>query len=326
MNRFDRRVATIALAGMLLASACGQKPSDRIEASGTIEAKEVRVGPLVGGTIVRLHAREGDAVHAGDTLAEIDDRDLLLQRDQILAGLDLTRAQYDALRNGARPEEIGEAEEAIRQTRSVLDNARDDLRRLEQVAATGAVTEKAVADARNRVEIAASAYRSAQLALSRVRSGSRSEDLRAGRARTSQVEAQLLAIDRKIDDCIVRAPVDGVVTTLTVEQGEIAQMGGGLLTIARTGSVELAVYIPEGDLDQIRVGEPVDVVPDGDQSRSYRGRVTFISPEAEFTPRNVQTKEDRVKQVFEVRIAIADPTGDMKSGLTAEARFARAGQ
>jgi HlyD family secretion protein len=281
----------------------------------------VTIGPLVGGTVTRLHVRQGDRVRSGDTLAEIDSRDLLLQRDQILAGLDLTQAQYDALRNGARPEEIGQAEEGIRQTKVALDNAKDDLRRLEQVASTGAVTEKAVADARNRVELASSAYRSAQLGLSRLRSGSRAEDLRAGRARTSQVEAQLLAIDRKIDDCIVRAPADGIVTTIAVEEGEIALMGGGLMTIARTGSMELAVYLPEGELGRVHVGGKVDIVPDGANAKSYQGRVTFISPEAEFTPKNVQTKEDRVKQVFEVRIAIADPTGELKSGLTAEARF-----
>jgi HlyD family secretion protein len=312
--------AALLLVSLVLA-ACAGDDDTRLEASGTIEATDVTVSPLVTGPIVRLHVREGDRVRRGDVLARIDASDLELQREQLLAALDITRAQYELMRNGARSEDVAQAVAAERQAASALAQARDDLRRLEASFDAGGIAEKSVADARSRVEIARRSHESAQLAVTRLRGGARSEDLRAGRARERQAEAQLAVLEKKIDDCTVVAPADGVVTTVAAEEGEFAAAGAPLLTISKTSDVELTIYVPEGDLGRVSVGQKAELAVDAFDDRRFTGHVTYISPIAEFTPKNVQTKDDRVKQVFAVRIAVPNPDGALKAGLSADARL-----
>jgi HlyD family secretion protein len=311
-------VVAIVIAGPI---GCGRDDEGYLEASGTIETLDISVSPLVSGPITRLHVREGDRVRRGDTVAEIDPTDLELQRNQLLAALDITRAQYELMRNGARTEDVAQAVEASQQARAALDNAADDLRRLEQSYAAGGIAEKSVADARTRVEIARRAYESAKIAVARLRNGTRGEDLRAGQAREAQAEAQLAALEKKISDCTVRAPSDGVVTMVAVDEGEFAPAGGTLMTISRTSEVELAIYVSEVDLARVRIGQPAELIVDGYDDRRFDGRVTYISAVAEFTPKNVQTKDDRVKQVFEVKITAPNHDGALKAGVTADARL-----
>jgi HlyD family secretion protein len=314
-------VAAFLLTFSITAIGCGGEEDGRLAASGTIETIDITVSPLVSGPIVRLPAREGASVHRGETLAVIDASDLELQRAQLLAALDITRAQYEQLRNGPRSEDIAQAVAMERQAQATLDMAIDDLRRLEGSYAAGGIAEKAVADARKRVEVARQAHQSARLAVDRLRQGSRREELRAGSAREAQAAAQLEALEKKIDDCVVRAPADGVLTTVGVDEGEFAAAGGALMTISRTSDVELTVYVAEKDLGRVRLGQRADLTVDAYEGRHFNGRVTYISPEAEFTPKNVQTKDDRVKQVFEVRISAPNPDGALKAGLTADARL-----
>jgi HlyD family secretion protein len=322
MNRSMRSVGwLVALPLALLVTACGNEDGGEVEASGTIETTDVTVSPLVSGPVVRLLVDEGSVVRRGDTLALIDASDLELQRAQLLAGLDITRAQYELLRNGPRTEDIAQAVEAERQAKATLDNAADDLRRLEQSYSAGGIAEKTVTDARTRLEIARRTHETALLNVAKLRNGSRREDLRAGEAREAQAEAQLVALEKKIGDCVVRAPTDGVLTSVAIEQGEFAAAGGALMTISRTQDIELTIYVPEGDLGRVRLGQRADLSVDSYEGRTFPGRVTYISPVAEFTPKNVQTKDDRVKQVFAVKISAQNPDGALHAGLTADARL-----
>lgn len=317
------RVVAILLAAvpMIMAAGCADDDQEALSASGTIETVDVTVSPLVSGPILELPAREGASVHRGETLAVIDATDLELQRAQLLAALDITRAQYELLRNGPRTEDIAQAIEMERQAKAALDIALDDLRRLEQSFSAGGVAEKTVADARARADGARHAHQGTRLAVERLRSGTRSEEVRAGSAREAQAAAQLEALEKKIADCVVRAPSDGVLTTVAVDEGEFAAAGGAIMTISRTSEVEVSVYIPEGDLGRVRLGQHAVLTVDAYPDRRFDGRVTYISPQAEFTPKNVQTKDDRIKQVFEVRISAANADGALKAGLTADARL-----
>ena len=286
---------------------CGGDDDAALTATGTIETVDVTVSPLVSGPIVRIPVREGAAVTKGETLAVIDATDLELQRAQLLAALDITRAQYEQIRNGPRREDIEQAIAVERQAKASNDIAVDDLRRLEASFAAGGIAEKTIADARTRVE--------------RLRQGSRIEELRAGSAREAQAAAQLESLEKKIADCVVRAPIAGVLTTVAVDEGEFAAAGGAIMTIARTSEVELTIYVPESDLGRVRLGQRAELTVEAYEGRRFDGRVTYISPQAEFTPKNVQTKDDRVKQVFEVRISAPNLDGALKAGLTADARL-----
>jgi HlyD family secretion protein len=310
----------LLFAGLFLFG-CSEKKNNDLEASGIIETTDVTVSSKVAGGIVKLNVREGDRVKAGDTLLVVDDADLQFQKEQLLAGVGVAQAQLDLLRNGSRPEDITQAEEAVRQARLNMRSAADDMKRFEELLKIGSIPEKQYTDSKTRWELTQRQLASAEAALTKLRRGSRVEEISAGRARTGQAEAQLAAIEKRIADSHLRSPVDGVVTARGVEQGEFVNIGTPVMTISRTESVKLKIYVPEDQLGRVRVGQPADLMIDTFTDRHYRGRVTYISPTAEFTPKNVQTKDDRVKLVFEVQIEVPNPTGDLKSGITADARL-----
>ncbi len=154
----------------------------------------------------------------------------------------------------------------------------------------------------------------------------RPEEVRAARARLDQADAALRLAERRVGQAAVEAPMDGVVAKRVVEEGEIAAPGFPLATIDDLSVVRLVVYVPEPDLSRVRLGAEAQVSVDGLEGRTFGGRVTFISPEAEFTPRNVQTKEERAKLVFAVKIELPNPDGLLKPGMPADARIAGAGR
>jgi HlyD family secretion protein len=315
-----RTMAALGLAAALLAG-CGKKESTDVEASGIIETTDITVSARAVGNVVKMNVREGDRVRAGDTLAMVDASDLEIQKRQLLAGVDVAKFQYDLVRNGARSEDVAQAEEATRQAKIALDNADDDERRYGALLKEGGIAEKDYLNIKTKRDIAERQYKSAQLALAKLRNGSRSEDVSTAQAREDQASAQLAAIDKKIEDCVVLAPADGIVTRRAVESGEFVNVGSSMLTITKTDVVKLKIYVPEDQLGRVKVGQAADLKIDTFKDKVYRGRVTYISPTAEFTPKNVQTKDDRVKLVYEVQIEVPNQNGELKSGITAEAKL-----
>lgn len=316
-----RQIIIVAAAAALLLAGCTSQKSDDIEGSGVIETTDVVVSSKAAGTLMQLKVEEGDRVKVGDTLFVVDDADLQIQKDQLLAALDLTRAQYDLVKNGSRSEDITQAEEAVKIAKVSLATAEDDVKRYDELVRVGSIPEKTLTDAKSRYDAQARQVASAQANLDKLRNGSRSEDIHAGRAREDQASAQLAAIDKKIDDCHLLAPVGGVVTEKGVEQGEMVAVGTNVLTVSKTDSVKLKIYIPQDQLGRVKLGEQADVMIDTFKDKHYRGHVTYISPNAEFTPKNVQTKDDRVKLVFEVEIMVPNPNGELKAGISADAKL-----
>ncbi len=322
-------IPTALLAAASLAAAlagCSRDTSNAIEASGVIETTDVVISSKAAGTLVTMNVDEGSRVRAGDTLFVVDDADLQLQKDQLLAGLDITRAQYDLVKNGTRSEDIAQAEEALRVAEVNLASIEDDVRRYKDLVAVGSIPEKTLVDARARYDAQSRQVAAARINVQKLRTGSRQEDVRAAGAREEQARAQLAAIDKKISDCHILAPTDGVVTERALEQGEMVNAGTSVLTVSKTDNVKLKIYIPENQLGRVKLGQAADLTIDTFTDKHYRGEVTYISPTAEFTPKNVQTKDDRVKLVFEVEIRVPNPNGELKAGLTADARLVPAGQ
>ena len=314
-------LAMLALATLLLPACSSKKESDPLSASGIIETTDVTVSSRVAGNVLRMKAREGDKVSAGDTIAVVDDTDLRLQTEQLRAAVDVAKAQYDLARNGSRPEDIAQSDESVQQAKANLDNAEDDQRRYAELLKVGSISQKDYENVRTRYEVALRQYKAAQIGSQKLRRGTRAEDIAAARARVEQAEAQLAATEKKIADCAVLAPMQGVVTRKGVEQGEFVNVGTGIVTISQTETVKLKIYIAEDELGKVRLGQDADLVIDTFKDKHYIGHVTYISPTAEFTPKNVQTKDDRVKLVFEVQIEVPNRNGELKSGLTADAKI-----
>ena len=307
-----------ALAGL----ACSSKAAkDVISASGTIEAIEVNVASKVSGQILRLAVEEGARVKPGDVLANVDHATADIQLRQAEAGVDLAQAQLVLLRNGARKEDIQQAEAVLKQAEAGLLVASDDARRMRELVRTGSVTTKQRDDAEARLTVAEAQRSAAAEALSKVRRLARPEEIQAAEARLAQARAAADLLAKTISDCTITAPAGGIVTHKAVEAGELVTPGATVVTLTELDSVYVMIYVTETEMGRVRLGDAVEVRIDAFRDRAFAGKITYISPEAEFTPKNVQTKEDRVKLVFGVKVEIENKDGLLKPGLPADALF-----
>ena len=307
-----------ALAGL----ACSSKAAkDVISASGTIEAIEVNVASKVSGQILTLAVEEGARVKPGDVLANVDHATADIQLRQADAGVDLAQAQLVLLRNGARKEDIQQAEAVLKQADAGLLVASDDARRMRELVRTGSVTMKQRDDAEARLTVAEAQRSAAAEALNKVRRLARPEEIQAAEARLAQARAAADLLTKTISDCTITAPAGGIVTHKAVEAGELVTPGATVVTLTELDSVYVMIYVTETEMGRVRLGDAVEVRIDAFRDRAFAGKITYISPEAEFTPKNVQTKEDRVKLVFGVKVEIENKDGLLKPGLPADALF-----
>ena len=315
-----RRVELIPLLIILAAAACGNdRDRTRIITSGHIEATDVRVSTKVGGALEWFPVQEGDKVSEGQELARIDTVDTRLALDVARADRNQAEADLRMKVTGEREEDIKEAAAQVARAEADLDGAQKDLDRMQGLLDSGSGTQKARDDARTRRDIAASALEAARERLRKLKTGSRQEVIDGARARLSGAEARIAQLEQQIADATIRCPVDGVVTEKLVEPGELLSPGTALLVVTNLAEPWLTVYIGETDLGRVRMGQEVDVVTDDGQAR--KGRVTYIASKAEFTPKNVQTRDERVKLVYKLKIGIENADGLFKPGMPAEAQM-----
>ncbi len=175
--------------------------------------------------------------------------------------------------------------------------------------------------AQAQYEIAAAAGEVAQAALESLKAGATPEEIAAAQAQLEQAEATLGLLEVQLEKMTLKAPLSGLVTGRSVQIGETASPGAVLLTLTDLDQVELTVFIPENRLGEVRLGQEVTVEIDSFPGKGYQGEVVYISSEAEFTPRNVQTKEERVNTVFAVKIRLSNPEHELKPGMPADATF-----
>jgi HlyD family secretion protein len=314
---------TLTLAGAV-AAACRRAPEDgAIVAAGHVEATEVRVSAKVGGRLASLPVREGDTVAAGQELARIDTTDLELALAQARAEREQAAAELRLRLAGARAEDIAELSAQVAGLRAEVEGAERDLQRMQGLLDKGSGTAKARDDARTRRDALAARAAALEQALARARAGFRVEEKDASRARHAALLARIAQLEQQVKDATVTSPRPGTVTEKVAEAGELVAPGTVLLVIADLADAWLTGYVGEPDLGRLRIGQEAEVVTDGGERR--RGRLAFVAARAEFTPRNVQTRDERVKLVYKVKVALPNEDGLFKPGMPAEARLAPAG-
>jgi HlyD family secretion protein len=309
-----------ALVAAALAPACGKPPPRNvIAASGHVEATDVHIAAKVGGRLLRFTLQEGDGVALGQVLAAIDTTDTRLSLGQARADRDQAAAQLDLRLAGSRPEDIAEAASQVGSAQADLEGAQKDLDRMQALLDRGSGTAKSRDDARTRRDMAAARLRGAREALARARNGSRPQEIAEARAKLASADAKVATLEQQIRDATVASPLAGVVTEKIAQQGELLQAGSPLCVITDLANAWLTVYVAETDLGRLRLGQPAVAVTDAGERRG--GHVTYISSEAEFTPKNVQTRDERVKLVYKVKVGLDNRDGLFKPGMPAEARF-----
>jgi HlyD family secretion protein len=313
----ERRILVLGFLALTLSS-CTEGERG-IVGSGTIEAVDVNVSSKVDGEVVEMIAEEGQTVQKGDVLVRIDHTlpDLQLQKAQ--AGVRLAEAQLQLLLKGARVEDIGQAEEALAQAQENLRLAKEDNQRIQNLYQSGSATTKQRDEADARLKVAQSRYNSASQALKKLQNLARPEEIEVARAVLDQARLVVRIAEEQIRDATVVAPISGTVTQRLVEPGETVGKGMFLLTLTDLSRLYLLIYLKEREVGKIRLGDAAEVSVDYESEHRFHGEVVYISPVAEFTPKNIQTKEERVKLVFGVKIALDNPQGYLKPGLPADA-------
>jgi HlyD family secretion protein len=258
-------------------------------------------------------------VKDGQELAGIETTDLDLALQQARAEREQAAAELRLRRAGARKEDIAELEDSIRGAEADLEGAQRDLDRMQALLDRGSGTTKARDDAKTRRDVQSARLASMKQSLARLHAGSRVEEIDASRARLAAAEARIAQLQQQVQDARVKSPLDGVVTEKIAEAGEILQAGAPLVVVTDLKSPWLTVYVTGPDLGRIRLGQEAEVVTDDGQTR--KGKVTFIASQAEFTPKNVQTRDERVKLVYKVKVGLDNPDGLFKPGMPAEAHL-----
>ena len=316
MPRFPAAVVVLVA---LTACRGESKDPHLLTASGHVEATDVRIATKVAGRLQAFGLQEGDVVKAGQVLAQVDTTDLSLALGQAQAERQQGAAELRLRLAGSRQEDIAAAAAQVSQAQAELEGAHIDLERMQGLLDRGSGTVKARDDARTHRDVAGARLRGARETLAKLKNGSRPEEIESARARVGVSEARIAQLAQQVKDATVVSPTAGVVTEKIAQAGELLQAGSSLCVITDLADAWLTVYVGEPDLGRIRIGQPADVVTDDGQRR--QGRITFVASKAEFTPKNVQTRDERVKLVYKVKVGLDNRDGLFKPGMPAEARF-----
>jgi HlyD family secretion protein len=287
--------------------------------SGNIEATEVEVGFRVMGQIESLPVEEGDAVKAGDEIASLSTELYEAQAAGAGAQAAAARAVLKALREGARVQEISQAEAALEAAEAQYEKIAIDYERAQKLFKTETIPEEQLQAAAAAYKAARAQVQSARAVYDLVKEGPRAEEIEAAEARLNAAEQQLRLANEQLDYCRLTSPIDGVVLSLSAEMGEVTLPGSVVASIADLKNVWLRGYVGETELGKIRLGQAVDVTVDSLPGKIFPGRLSFISSESEFTPKQVQTRKERVKLVYRVKIALNNSSGELKIGMPADA-------
>jgi HlyD family secretion protein len=296
-----------------------REASSELRVSGHVEATEVRIAAKVGGRLEALAVKEGDEVKAGAQVARIDTVDIRLALETARAERGQAEAEWKLRLAGPRREEIDESEALADQRRADFEAAELDSKRMQGLLDSGSGTPKARDDALARRDSAAAALRAAQERFKKLKAGTRKEEIAAARARLEAAQARITQLEQQVHDSVVLAPVSGIVTEKLSEQGELIPAGTPLMIVTDLAGAWLTTYVAEPDLARIRLGQKVEVRTDSGKKRG--GTLSFIATQAEFTPKNVQTRDERVKLVFRVKVQLDNADGLFKPGMPAEAVF-----
>ncbi|MBI1921714.1 MAG: HlyD family efflux transporter periplasmic adaptor subunit [Geobacter sp.] len=314
-------VAAIAVIGAvaLAVSLLYRKPaSDSIKVSGNIEITVTELSFKVPGRVRERLVDEGETVRAGQLVARLDEQDLANEVALRQAQVEAARQVLAELEAGSRREEIGQAEAALSGAEAEERRAADDFSRQSALFEREVISKQKYDAAKAAFETARAHAREVREALALVRKGPRRERIEQGRAKLREAEQALNEAQLRLGYANLTSPVNGLVMAKHVEPGEQVNIGTSVVTIGNFGDTWMRAYIPETELGRIRVGQKVRITTDTWPDRLYEGTITFISGEAEFTPKNVQTEKERVKLVYRIKIAIPNPKMELKPGMPAD--------
>ncbi|MGH7402769.1 MAG: HlyD family secretion protein [Candidatus Rokuibacteriota bacterium] len=290
-----------------------------VRVTGTIEALQVDVSAKIAGRIAERPVDAGDHVSAGQLLVRLDDAAQAAEVRGQEAAVRTARATLNDLVAGARRQELEDARAALQSATATREWTERDYRRAEGLFRQTLIAAQEVDRARQAYEVAAAQEKSARQKLLLLEAGPRPDQVEAARGQLAQARNALEMARTRLDEMTIVSPLDGVVLRKNLEVGEIAAPGVPILTLMKPSDIWVRAYVPEEDIGRIKIGSPARIAVDAYPARRFPGRITEIASEAEFTPRNVQTRKERINLVFRIKIAVDNPEGILKPGMPADA-------
>ena len=293
--------------------------STGIKVSGAVEATTVELSFRLPGRVLERLVDEGDQVKGGQTVARLESSDLEKEAAARRAELDAQKAALAELEAGYRKEDVAQAQAALDRVRAEETRLRDDFARQKNLFEREVIPRQAFDASRAAFDAAQAAVREAEQRLKLLRTGPRPETINQARARATAAAQVLALAETRLGYATLVSPQAGTVLAKNIEPGEQVAPGTPVVTIADLENVWVRAYISETDLGRVKLGQRAEVTSDTWKGKNYPGTITFISPEAEFTPKNVQTEKERVKLVYRVKITLPNPRRELKPGMPVDA-------
>jgi HlyD family secretion protein len=288
---------------------------------GNVDIRTVNMSFRVGGRLQALQVDEGDAIKAGQTLGELDRAPYENALMQAKANVSTAQAQYDLMMAGYRAEEIAQTAAAVRQAQAAYDYAQNFYQRQQGLWKSRTISANDLENARSSRDQAQASLKSAQDKLSQYRAGNRPQEIAQAKANLEQAQAQLAQSQLDLHDTTLVAPSDGTLLTRAVEPGSMLNAGSTVLTLSLTRPVWVRAYVDEKNLNQAQPGRELLLYTDGRPDKPYHGKIGFVSPTAEFTPKTVETPDLRTDLVYRLRIIVTDADDALRQGMPVTVRF-----
>jgi HlyD family secretion protein len=316
-HRPARSLAACVVA-LLLAGCEPEQAGNEIRLSGTVEARESDLAFQVPGRIVKLLADEGATVEAQQIVAELDPRDYQLALQRARAEADVAAQALAVLEAGTRLQEVRVAEATVARTESELRFARGEEVRIVKLLPAHLASQQQLDQVRLQKQVAESALAQASETLTLLREGSRVEDIARARAELAARRAAVETAEQQLQYVQLRSPAAGVLSVRLAEAGEVVAAGTPVLRLAELAKPWVRAYLVETDLARVRHGQAAEIRVDAWPDTVFHGRLSFVAPQAEFTPKTVETRELRVDLVYRIKVDVDDSEGRFKVGMPAD--------
>lgn len=297
------------------------KQAEGLQLFGNVEIRRVNLGFRVGGRIETIHFEEGDFVKKGEIVAQLDKRPYVENRAAAQAQLDKAVAQYEQMKNGMRPQEIEQVRAGLDEAKARLLLAELELGRAEKLLSDKAIPQADFDIAQTKCDEAKAKVRVETEKLALFVEGFRKEEIAAAKAQLAEAQANLDKTQTALEDAELRCPNDGIVLTRIEEEGAVVQTGQQVLTLSLKDAVWVYVYVPEPDLGKIFPAMKAEIYTDSRPNEPYLGQVGYISPTAEFTPKNVETPQLRTDLVYRLRVIADNPDEGLRQGMPVTVRL-----
>jgi HlyD family secretion protein len=296
-----------------------REAKNELKLSGNIEAHESLVSFKIPGRIIDLPVDEGMTMKCGDLLARLDSDDYRQQVNVDEATAHVRDRQLALGLAGSRVQDIEAGRQAVIDAQADLDEKKKDLARYQALFDLDEVTGQLRDQAATAVTRAEATLERNKQIYNELVEGTRKEELDVDRSNVRQAHENLEMSRIRLRYTVLRAPFNGVVLVREAELGEVVSPGTPIVTLADLDHIWLRVYLPETDLAKVRWGQEVEVRTDTYPDKVYRGRISVISSDAEFTPKSVQTEEERVTLVYRIKVDVENPNYELKPGMPADA-------